>query len=134
VARLREGEKDPEKRKAIPDLSGLTSYVLRHTYTTHALTSGVPVPVVSALLGHKSMKMVDEHHNHTDRATEVLKDAAAKAAQQGPSSGRKWSVSGGGWGSGHTGLLLPAPGLGIEHLVARPQSAIAVRRQQGGTP
>jgi integrase len=49
VMRLREQEKDMEKRKKIPDLSGVTSYVLRHTFTTHALTSGLPVPVVSAL-------------------------------------------------------------------------------------
>ena len=81
AARLREQEEDPEKRKHIADLSGVTSYVLRHTFTTHALTSGVPVPVVSALLGHRSMKMVDEHYNHTDQATEVLKEAAKKAAQ-----------------------------------------------------
>jgi integrase len=82
VMRLREQEKDPEKRKKIPDLSGVTSYVLRHTFTTHALTSGLPVPVVSALLGHKSMKMVDEHYNHTNQATEILKDAVTKAAQK----------------------------------------------------
>jgi integrase len=89
VARLRELETDPEKRKKIPDLSGVTSYVLRHTYTTNALTSGLPVPVVSALLGHKSMKMVDEHYNHTDQATDVLKKAVSKAAQkkQPPTSG-----------------------------------------------
>jgi integrase len=62
-ARLHAGENDPVRRTAIPDLSGLTSYVLRHTYATDALTSGLPVPVVSALLGHKSMKMVDEHYN-----------------------------------------------------------------------
>jgi integrase len=82
VARLRAAEKDPEKRNKIPDLAGLTSYVLRHTFTTDALTTGLPVPVVSALLGHKSMKMVDEHYNHTDQATDVLKDAAARAAQK----------------------------------------------------
>jgi hypothetical protein len=82
VARLREREHDPERRKKIPDLSGVTAYVLRHTYTTHALTSGLPVPVVSALLGHKSMKMVDEHYNHTGQATGLLKEAVAKAAQK----------------------------------------------------
>jgi integrase len=82
VVRFREQERDPEKRQKIPDLSGVTSYVLRHTFTTHALTSGLPVPVVSALLGHKSMKMVDEHYNHTDQATDILKEAVTKAAQK----------------------------------------------------
>jgi integrase len=80
--RLREQEADPERRKKLPDLDGLTSYVLRHTFTTHALTTGLPVPVVSALLGHRSIKMVDEHYNHTDQATDVLRDAAQKAAQR----------------------------------------------------
>jgi hypothetical protein len=27
------------------------------------------------------MKMVDEHYNHTDQATDVLREAAAKAAR-----------------------------------------------------
>lgn len=83
VQKLRAAEADEEKRKLIPDLNGLTSYVCRHTFTTHALTeAGLSVPVVSALLGHKSMKMVDEHYNHTDKATDVLKEAAAKAARR----------------------------------------------------
>ena len=43
-----------------------------------AFINGVPVPVVSALLGHKSMKMVDEHYNHTDQMTGELREAAAK--------------------------------------------------------
>jgi integrase len=87
--RLRE-QATPEARAMIPDLAGLTSYVLRHTFTTQALTGGLAVPVVSALLGHRSMKMVDEHYNHTDQATEVLRRAAKEAAQQRqpPSSGR----------------------------------------------
>jgi integrase len=80
VQRLREEKQDPAKRAAILDLSGLASYGLRHAFTTRALTThGLPVPVVSALLGHKSMKMVDEHYNHSDQATDVLREAAARA-------------------------------------------------------
>jgi integrase len=90
VQRLRENEPDPAQRAAIPDLSGLTSYILRHTFTTQALTThALPVPVVSALLGHKSMKMVDEHYNHTDQATDVLREAAKKAAQKEPPAARR---------------------------------------------
>jgi integrase len=87
VARLRAEEKDPEKRAKIPDLTGITAYVCRHTFTTEALTKGLPVPVVSALLGHRSMKMVDEAYNHTDQATDILRDAAAKASRQKPTGG-----------------------------------------------
>jgi site-specific recombinase XerD len=66
----------------IPDLRALTAYVCRHPFTTHALTeAGLSVLVVSALLGHRSMKMVDEHYNHTDQATDVLKEAATKTAR-----------------------------------------------------
>jgi integrase len=72
-----------ERRREIPDLKGITSYVLRHTFTTQALLNGVPVPVVSALLGHKSIKMVDEHYNHTDQMTGHLREAAKKATGRG---------------------------------------------------
>ncbi|HYV39192.1 MAG TPA: site-specific integrase [Gemmataceae bacterium] len=73
----------PAERLKIPDLSGLTAYVLRHTFCTLALAKGLPVPVVSALLGHKSIKMVDEHYNHMDQATAVLRRAAATASSAG---------------------------------------------------
>jgi integrase len=88
AAKLREAEADPEKRKKIPDLTGLTSYVCRHTFTTEALSqAGLPVAVVSALLGHRSTKMVDEAYNHTDQATGVLREAAARASRSGPNAG-----------------------------------------------
>ena len=71
----------PAKRKDIPDLLGVTSYVLRHTYTTQALSNGLSTSLVASLLGHKSTKMLDEHYNHLDQAADVLKCAAAKAVQ-----------------------------------------------------
>jgi integrase len=66
-------------REKYPELKGLTSYVLRHTYTTRALLNGVPVPLVSALLGHKSIRMVDEVYNQTPQAKEHIKEASRKA-------------------------------------------------------
>lgn len=68
-----------ERRHEIPDLSGVTAYVLRHTFTTQALSNGLSAPVVASLLGHKSTKMLDEHYNHLDQAGDVLKQAAAQA-------------------------------------------------------
>jgi integrase len=82
VASLRAQEKDPEKREKIPDLSGVTAYVCRHTYATAALTNGLPLAVVSALLGHKDTKMLTEVYNHTDQVSDVLKEAARKASGQ----------------------------------------------------
>ena len=87
VAKLRAEEKDPEKRKQIPDLSGVTAYVCRHSFATDALASGLPIPVVSALLGHRSVKMTSEVYNHTDQATEILRDAAARASRKKPTGG-----------------------------------------------
>ncbi len=82
AASLRDKEKDPAKRAKIPDLAGVTAYVCRHTYATDALTSGLPIPVVSALLGHRSTKMASEVYNHTDQASQILREAARKASDR----------------------------------------------------
>jgi integrase len=82
VAKLRANEKDPEKRKKIADLSGITAYACRHSFATHALTNGLPIPVVSALLGHRSTRMVDETYNHSNQACDVLRVAVKKAGHR----------------------------------------------------
>lgn len=68
----------PGEREKIPDLSGLTAYILRHTYATHALLNGVPGPLVSSLLGHRSLKQLDTY-SHVGQAADELKKAAKKA-------------------------------------------------------
>jgi integrase len=78
VRALRE-QLPPERRHEVPDLSGLTAYVLRHTYTTQALGNGLSTPVVATLLGHRSTKMIDEHYNHLDQEADRLKEAARRA-------------------------------------------------------
>lgn len=72
----------PERRHEIPDLAGVTAYVLRHTFATNALGNGLSTPVVASLLGHRSTKMLDEHYNHLDQAADLLKDAARRAAER----------------------------------------------------
>jgi integrase len=69
----------PERQHEIPDLTGLTAYVLRHTYATQALANGLSGPVVASLLGHRSTKMIDEHYGHLDQRGELLKEAAKQA-------------------------------------------------------
>jgi integrase len=69
----------PERRGEIPDLAGVTAYVLRHTFATQALSNGLSTPVVASLLGHRLTKMLEDHYNHLDQAAELLKDAARRA-------------------------------------------------------
>lgn len=70
----------PDRRHEVPDLTGLTAYVLRHTYATQALANGLSGPVVAALLGHTTTKMIDEHYSHLDQRGELLKEAARQAS------------------------------------------------------
>jgi integrase len=72
-----------ERRHEIPDLTGLTAYVLRHTYATQALANGLSGPVVASLLGHRSTRMIDEHYSHLDQRGDLLMEAARRATGRG---------------------------------------------------
>jgi len=43
---------------------GASLHSLRHTHTSHLLASGVPLPVVSARLGHSSVRVTAEVYSH----------------------------------------------------------------------
>jgi integrase len=43
---------------------GASLHSLRHTHTSHLLADGVPLPVVSARLGHSSVRMTAETYSH----------------------------------------------------------------------
>lgn len=58
----------------------VTAYGFRHTYATRGLVSGVPEPVVAALLGHSSTAMVNRHYGHVGSNMQVLRAAAEKIA------------------------------------------------------
>jgi len=66
-------------RKKLPQLKGVISYTLRHTYITDALERGVPVATVAELAGHKDLKMIQQHYAHLSEKREHLKRAALKA-------------------------------------------------------
>jgi len=68
-------------RRKHPELAGVTAYVLRHTFTTDALLNGVPGPLVSSLLGHKSLKMLDEY-NQIGQAADALQNAVIAATKK----------------------------------------------------
>lgn len=48
-------------RKNLPHLKHFVCYNLRHTSATDALANGVPVAQVAELLGHNSIRMVEQH-------------------------------------------------------------------------
>ena len=48
----------------IPKPKGAALHLLRHTHTSHLLASGVPLPVVSARLGHSSIRTTQEIYAH----------------------------------------------------------------------
>jgi integrase len=52
------------KRLKIPKPKGAALHILRHTHTSHLLASGVPLPVVSARLGHSSIRTTQEIYAH----------------------------------------------------------------------
>jgi integrase len=39
-------------------------HVLRHTYATHLLQAGAPLPVIAANLGHSDTRMTERHYAH----------------------------------------------------------------------
>ena len=43
---------------------GASLHSLRHTHTSHLLAKGVPLPVVSARLGHSSTRVTSEIYSH----------------------------------------------------------------------
>lgn len=74
-------------RKKYPQLKGVSSYVLRHSYLTLALERGVPIAAAAQLAGHASTKMIDEVYGHLDQRTQYLRQMAVKATkEEGPSA------------------------------------------------
>ncbi len=52
------------KRLKIPKPKGAALHLLRHTHTSVLLAEGVPVPAVSARLGHSSVRTTQEIYAH----------------------------------------------------------------------
>lgn len=66
-------------RKKLPQLKGVISYTLRHTYITDALARGVSPALVAELAGHKDLTMIETHYSHLSEKRKHLQDAARKA-------------------------------------------------------
>ena len=66
-------------RAKLPQLKGVISYTLRHTWITDALERGVPVATVAELAGHKDLKMIQQHYAHLSEKRKHLQDAVRRA-------------------------------------------------------
>ena len=63
---------------------------LRHTFASHAVLQGIPLPVVSRLLGHKRPSMTLRYAHVSDRETEAAAErigAAIARAMGGSAAG-----------------------------------------------
>ena len=52
---------------------------LRHTWASHAVMNGVPVPVVSRMLGHSNVQMTLRYAHLADRDTKAAAERVGKA-------------------------------------------------------
>ena len=52
---------------------------LRHSHASHAVMNGVPVPVVSRLLGHSNVRMTLRHAHLGDREIEAAAERVGQA-------------------------------------------------------
>ena len=57
--------------RAGADLCDVRLHDLRHTFASHAVLRGVPLPVVSRLLGHKRPSMTLRYAHVGDKETEA---------------------------------------------------------------
>jgi integrase len=67
-------------RDKLPHLRHFVCYNLRHTFATDALANGVPAAQVAELLGHNSIRMVEQHYGHLGQKVDHMRQAAQKAA------------------------------------------------------
>jgi len=67
-------------RAKLPHLKHFVCYNLRHTYATDALARGVSAAQVAELLGHTSIRMVEQHYGHLGQKVDQMRDAARKAS------------------------------------------------------
>ena len=52
---------------------------LRHTYASHAVMNGVPVPVVSRMLGHSNVRMTLRYAHLGDHEIEAAAERVGQA-------------------------------------------------------
>jgi integrase len=66
---------------------GASLHSLRHTHTSHLLASGVPLPAVSARLGHASIRTTQEIYSHMIDGQDKAAAEAWEKFQNQPTGG-----------------------------------------------
>jgi integrase len=66
-------------RAKLPQLKGVTSYTMRHTWITNALERNVPMATVAELAGHTDLKMMQSHYSHLSQKRKHLEGAVRQA-------------------------------------------------------
>lgn len=63
-------------------------HILRHTYATHLLQAGAPLPVIAANLGHSDTRMTERHYAHLvpSHVAQVIRATLPKLGLVGPGS------------------------------------------------
>jgi len=79
-------------RKKLPHLKGVISYTVRHSFATDALANGLSPAVVAELMGHKDIKMLQQHYGHLHEKRKHMAEAARKAAGYGADHQEKRSA------------------------------------------
>ena len=64
---------------------------LRHTFASHAVLHGIPLPVVSRLLGHKRPSMTLRYAHVGDRETEAAAERIGTAMARALGGGKESS-------------------------------------------
>lgn len=61
------------------NISGMTPYSCRHTFSTRAVRAGVTPQMLSRMMGHTDIKTADKHYTHLDTADIINEAAKIKA-------------------------------------------------------
>jgi integrase len=70
-------------REKLPQLAGVISYTMRHSFATQALVNGVGIAHVAELMGHVDTSMVASHYAHLAGNVQHMREVARKAAGPG---------------------------------------------------